>query len=138
MKVFVATPRTQGHDPDDHFHALDGELVHLPVLECATPEACGCLRAFAGVASHGATTTAEVADRDLTRQEVVDAVADALLDGGWATDDDGGGGRREAELLAWEVTADLLELADRLPVGSVLARRGHRLLVRRLGRIPAR
>jgi hypothetical protein len=35
------------------------------------------------------------------------------------------------------VTADLLELAERLPVGSVVSRRGPRLLLRRVGPLVA-
>lgn len=132
MKVFVATSRTQGLDPEDYSWTLEGELVHLPVLECGTPDRCGCLRGFAGVASHQATTTAEVADRELTRDEVMGAVADALLAGGWFPDEADALVRREAELLAHEVTADLLELALRLPVGTVLGRRGTHLLVRHI------
>lgn len=136
MKVFVATFQTQGSDPGDHCFALEGELVHLPVLECAAPESCGCLRGFAGVASHRATTTAEVAERELTEDDVVAAVTDSLVDGGWIADlEDGAAAYREAELLAWEVTADLLELAARLPVGSVLARHGTRVVIRRLGAV---
>lgn len=139
MKVFVATSRTQGTEPDDHCLALEGELVHLPVLECASPGSCGCLRAFAGVASHRATTTAEVAERELDRDAVLAAVTDSLVDGGWV---DGLAEdpalAREAELLAWEVTADLLELAARLPVGTVLARRGPRVVIRRLGPVRSR
>ena len=139
MKVFVATSQTQGQDADDHCLALEGELVHLPVLECATPDTCGCLRGFAGVASHRATTTAEVAERELTREDVLDAVTDSLLDGGWIPDvEEGAAAYREAELLAWEVTADLLDLAARLPVGSVLGRHGTRTVIRRLGRVPSR
>lgn len=139
MKVFVATSRTQGAEPDDHCFALEGELVHLPVLECATPETCGCLRAFAGVASHRSTTTAEVAERELTTDDVLAAVTDSLVDGGWIADlDAGAAAYREAELLAHEVTADLLELAARLPVGSVLARRGPRVLIRQLGGVRSR
>lgn len=139
MKVFVATSHTQGESPDDHCSALDGELVHLPVLECAAPASCGCLRGFAGVASHRPTTTAEVAERQLTRDDVIAAVTDSLVDGGWIPDiDDGAAAYREAELLAWEVTADLLDLAARLPVGSVLARHGTRLVIRRLGAVRSR
>lgn len=139
MKVFVATSRTQGAEPDDHCFALEGELVHLPVLECATPESCGCLRAFAGVASHRATTTAEVAERELTHDDVIAAVTDSLVDGGWVDDLDADPATtREAELLAWEVTADLLELAARLPVGTVLARRGPNVVIRSLGPVGTR
>lgn len=140
MKVFVATSQTQGQDADDHCLALEGELVHLPVLGCPTPMTCDCLRGFAGVASHRATTTAEVAERELSRDDVLAAVTDSLLDGGWVPDveQEGAAAYREAELLAWEVTADLLELAARLPVGSVVARHGTRVVIRRLGWLTSR
>jgi hypothetical protein len=139
VKVFVATSRTQGEQDDDYCCTLDGELVHLPVLECASPDGCGCIRGFAGIASHRATTTAEVATRDLTDDGVLSAVTDSLISGGWVPDAQHDAAlHREAELLAHEVTADLLELATRLPVGSVLGRRGTKLLVRRFGAVEAR
>lgn len=134
VRVLVATATTQGLDPDDHADALEGELVHLPVLGCPTPSACRCLRAFAGVASQRSTTTAEVAERELSTEDVLAAVTDAVIAAGWVdVADAGAAGYQEAELLAWEVTGELLELAARLPLGSIVARRGPRLLVRSIG-----
>jgi hypothetical protein len=136
VKVLVATHRTQGTDPDDYAWALDGELVHLPALECGISDGCGCERGFAGVTSRHATTTAEVATRALDRDDIVAAVADSLLEGGWFPDEVDAVVRREAELLAHQVTADLLELALRLPVGTVLGRRGTKLTIRALPPVP--
>lgn len=129
MKVIVASHRTQGARPDDFAWTLEGELVHLPVVECASGPACGCERAFAGVASHRSTTTAEVADRDLREEQVVQAVFDALVDGGFV-DPTVPGQRREGGWLAYAVTADLLELADTTPVGTVVGRHRDRFLLR--------
>lgn len=129
MKVIVASRRTQGTRPDDFSWTLDGELVHLPAIECASGPACGCDRSFAGVASRRATTTAEVAERELTEDQVVRAVLDSLADGGYV-DLAVPGQRREGEWLAYALTADLLELADATPVGAVVGRHRDRFLLR--------
>ena len=120
MKVIVATRRSQGELEDDYAWTLDGELVHLPMLVCATPDVCGCDRGFAGVSSHRATSTAEVADRELGRDDVVSAVAHSLADGGWFPEAEA----HHALLAARDLVEPLLELADRLPVGTVVRRHG--------------
>lgn len=86
MKVLVATTETQGARDDDFCWAVDGELVYLPFLTCATP-GCGCDRAFAGLASSKATTTAMVVERDaiqLTTYALV--LRDGLARQGWVAD----------------------------------------------------
>jgi hypothetical protein len=62
MKVLVATTETQSARDDDFCWTVAGELVVVPLVTCASPT-CGCDRAFAGLASSKATTTAMVADR---------------------------------------------------------------------------
>ncbi len=59
MKVLVATSQGQGQDPDDHSWTTDGELVRL--VDCPEP-GCG-YKAFAGIETHEATSTALVAER---------------------------------------------------------------------------
>lgn len=129
MKVIVASQATQGTRTDDFSWTLEGELVHLPPIECASGPACGCERSFVGVASQRATTTAEVAERELAEDDVVRAVYDALVDGSYV-EPEVPGQRREGQWLAYALVADLLELADRTPVGTVLGRRRDRFLVR--------
>jgi hypothetical protein len=128
MNVLVATRRTQGERPGDFSWTIDGELVHFPIVVCALDRraakagkplgGCGCGRAFAGMNSHRSGTTAEIADVDISREDFVTALASSLHACGWTPreepDDE------EVQKMA----ADLLELAESYPVGTVL---GHRL-----------
>lgn len=59
VKVLVATAVGQGLDPDDHCWATEGELVRL--VDCSEA-GCG-YRAFTGLESRQATSTARVAER---------------------------------------------------------------------------
>src|SRR6478609_5270708 len=72
MKILVATALTQGTSPDDYHYGTEGELVLLqePCDRDKNDPAgpCGCGRAFAGAASHRATTTAMVGVTDDTRR----------------------------------------------------------------------
>lgn len=87
MKVLVATSATQGTRPTDFNYCVDGELVWLsePCYRDAhrLPNPCGCGRAFAGLASHRATTTAVVADLPLSYTEYEEALRTGLVDAGW-------------------------------------------------------
>jgi hypothetical protein len=79
MKLLTATRERQGDREGDFCFAVEGELVMLGEM-CATDRndplgGCGCGRAFAGLASRRATTTALVRDLDLTRYDVELAVA---------------------------------------------------------------
>lgn len=129
MKVIVASRATQGTRTDDFSWTLEGELVHLPPIECASGPSCGCERSFVGVASQRPTTTAEVARRELDEGDVVRAVYQGLVDAS-LVEPELPGQRREGEWLAYALVADLLELADRTPVGTVLGRHRDRFLVR--------
>lgn len=138
MRVLTATSRTQGDRRDDHCHAVDGELVSLPVLECTCP-GCGCDRAFAGLDSHRSTTTCVVAERDLDPAALRRAVARSLAAQGWidpaAVDD-------PPEVDLWdderalddEVVDDVLArmraVAEAFPPGTVLGRRDGGVVVR--------
>lgn len=128
MKVIVASRRTQGARDNDFSWTLDGELVHLPGLECdcgGVDGPCGCRRSLCGVASRKATTTAEVAERELEASDVFVGVAEALVDGGWFDALDG-----EAFETGVELVGPLLMWASLLPVGTVIERRGGRISVR--------
>lgn len=79
MKVLVATRQTQGAVRGDFCHTVDGELVTPHVVECADGDRCGCARAFSGLASDRATTTAMVVDLEhVDRGTLEAAVRDNL------------------------------------------------------------
>jgi len=115
MKILVATGLTQGMEPNDYHYCIEGELVWIQEpcdRDLRDPDGpCGCGRGFAGAASHRATTTTIVVESEMTPDDVVLAFATSLGDGGWPT--------------AWarDVADENLELAERLPVGTVIERR---------------
>jgi hypothetical protein len=80
MKLLTATREGQGDREGDFCCAVEGELVILGDM-CATDRddpflgGCGCGRAFAGLASRRATTTALVRDLDLTSEDLELAIA---------------------------------------------------------------
>lgn len=121
MKMLVATHEEQGCVPGDYCWTLDGELVTAVTLECCSPDSCGCGRGFPGLASDRATTTAMVVERpDMTRDQFVTAVRDALDRQGWLgllhPDD-------EAEMVAEHVET-IEEICSQFDVGEVLRRSG--------------
>ena len=119
MKVIVATRRTQGQVPGDYCWTVDGELVRVLSPECLKPEACGCGRGFAGLAS-SRSTTAVVVDLDLELASVIEAVRDALDREGWLAALD------EAEQVAEVVhhVSAIAEVAASYPTGTVVRRSG--------------
>jgi hypothetical protein len=115
MKVLVATNNTQGQRTNDFCFCVEGELVTVGLV-CAADESdpdggCGCGRAFAGLNSHKATTTAKVKDVELSEEDYVEALRSSLEQQGWPTED-------VAELAAW-----LIELVDSWPIGAIVERR---------------
>jgi hypothetical protein len=115
VNILVATRHTQGYSPGDYYYCIEGELVWVQE-PCARgrddPDgACGCGRGFAGAASHRATTTAMAVESEMTRDEMVLAFRTSLGDGGWPTE------------WARDVADENLELANRLPAGTVIERR---------------
>ena len=90
MKLLTATSISQGDLPDDFHFATDGELVRLGEV-CARDRAdpaggCGCGRAFAGLTSRRATTTALVTDVDLSYDDLLEQVASGLERSGSTVD----------------------------------------------------
>ena len=123
LKVFVSTLVTQGDLPGDFSFVPDGELVgrHATVCDLERPDGsgCGCGRAFAGFHTHAGTTTAIVAEVDLTELDWRRQLYETLCDTGWA---------------AWMSATELAEVVDELvgydlgaagelPVGTVVGRR---------------
>lgn len=125
MKVLVATSQTQGIRPGDFTHCVEGELVTVSLV-CRRDQldpangSCGCGRAFSGLNSHRATTTAMVKWVDLSQEDYIEALRSSLLQGGWADDD------------VEDLAASLAELADTLCEGTVLGRLGDDIMIRRL------
>jgi hypothetical protein len=115
MKVLVATSDTQGERENDFSFCIEGELVTVGLV-CAADEqdpdgGCGCGRAFAGLNSHRATTTAKVKEVELSEDDYVEALRSSLAQQGWPTED-------VSELATW-----LAQLVSTWPTGAVIERR---------------
>jgi hypothetical protein len=122
MKVLVATSDTQGQRGNDFSYCIEGELVTVGLV-CAADEedpdgGCGCGRAFAGLNSHKATTTAKVKDVELSEEDYVEALRSSLAQQGWPTEDVG-------ELATW-----LVQLVSTWPTGAVIERRLDDIFIR--------
>jgi hypothetical protein len=130
MKLLTATRERQGEQDGDFCFAIEGELVLLGFV-CATDEAdpdggCGCGRAFSGMSSMRATTTAVVRDLDVSLDDVRLAVEGYHVSAGIGPDVIGGVEFQEVVSATLE---DLAEVA-RLPVGAVVGRRLDHLIWR--------
>ena len=129
MKVLVATTDTQGQRGNDFSFCIEGELVTVGLV-CAADEmdpdgGCGCGRAFAGLNSHRATTTAMIREIEgFTRDDYIEAIRSSLSQQGWdpATAED------EAD--------ELISLIWDWPVGAVAERRLNRVAVRMVATPP--
>ena len=123
MKLLTATRERQGEQDGDFCHAIEGELVLLGFV-CAADEAdpdggCGCGRAFAGMSSMRATTTALVRDLDVSIDDVTLAVEGYYVSAGTGPDVIGGA---EFEEVVSATLEDLAEIVH-VPVGAVVGRR---------------
>ena len=126
MRLLTATATTQGHRANDFHHCIEGELV-MPAflmtcdIDRNDPDGgCGCGRAFAGLNSQRATTTAIVRDiKGFTHDDLLEAVHSSLEQGGWLS-----GGVINASDVA-DIVADILVLSAGLQPGTVLERRLH-------------
>jgi hypothetical protein len=131
MKLLTATRERQGERDGDFCFAVEGELVLLGFV-CASDEAdpdggCGCGRAFSGMSSMRATTTALVRDLDLSTQDVRLAVEGYYVAAGMGPEIVGAA--EFAELVS-ETLDEMNEIARALPVGAVVGRRLNRLIWR--------
>lgn len=115
MKILTATAFTQGTRSNDYNYCVPGEPVWVQEPCCRDRRdpngGCGCGRGFAGAASHRATTTAQVTEVDITREELILAMQTSLADGGWPPD------------WAAEVADDNMMIASVFAVGTVIERR---------------
>lgn len=120
MKLLVSTTLAQGQRESDFNWCVDGELVIVNPIVCVKdledPDGgCGCGRAFVGLNSGKATTTAVVADRDFTYEDAAEAIRSSLEQSHWLEADD------ESDLS--DMVQDVLALADNYAVGTVVERR---------------
>ncbi len=147
MLVLIATNELQGTNADDYSYTVEGELVTPLAAECASGERCGCNRGFPGLASSFATTTAMVVDRPgVSEGDLRDAVFDWLDRSGWIdlfeqtalersaasddrfdTDDDIDD---LIEAIIDEHVDCIHEICSTYPVGTVVVRRGTRVMTR--------
>ena len=131
MKLLTATRERQGDEDGDFCHAIEGELVLLGLV-CADDErdpegGCGCGRAFSGMSSMRATTTALVRELDVSSDDVELAVEGYYVSSGFGPDVIGGAAF--ADLVA-DTVVGMADVADRLPVGAVVGRRLDELIGR--------
>ena len=123
MKLLTATRERQGERDGDFCFAVEGELVLLGYV-CATDQAdpdggCGCGRAFSGMSSMRATTTAVVRDLDVSLDDVRLAVEGYHVSAGMGPDVIG---RAEFQEVVSATLEDLAQIAH-VPVGAVVGRR---------------
>ena len=131
MKLLTATRERQGERDGDFYYAIEGELVLLGLV-CPADEAdpdggCGCGRAFSGMSSMQATTTALVRDLDVSMDDVRLAVEGYYVSTGMGPDVIGGVDFAD---FVTETVAEMAEVAEAVPVGAVLGRRLDQLVVR--------
>lgn len=127
LAVLVATVRTQGQRGNDFLACSPDELVDI-TSSCdrdrGNPDGgCGCCRAFTGLESRKATTTAEVVERAMTFADYVAAHHASLVRAGLPDD---------ARVRGWaeEAARDMARIAADFPVGTVVERRGDQILER--------
>jgi hypothetical protein len=131
MKLLTATRERQGERDGDFCHAIEGELV-LVGFVCATDRddpdgGCGCGRAFSGMSSMRATTTALVRDLDVSFDHARSAVEGYYVSAGMGPDVIGSA---EFTAMVAETLVGMADLADSVPVGAVVGRRLDRLVWR--------
>lgn len=124
MKVLAATRRTQGAQADDFDHTIDGELVYINTVceeACLDLDDCGCRRAFIGMVSAKATTTAEVRELDVSLDDFRAMLLDSLESAGWR-----GVSPERLTTMTYNLTATI----GHLPAGAVVGRSFDRIEVR--------
>lgn len=123
MKLLTATDVTQGYRDNDFDWCVEGELVHIGVVcerDRDDPDGgCGCGRAFAGLNSHRATTTAMIRELPgFTQEDYVEAIRSSLQQQGY----DSSHAEHEA--------AELWCLVRGWPAGTIVERRLDEIVVR--------
>jgi hypothetical protein len=126
-KALVATRESQGTRAGDFYECTQGELVCVggmcPDGTRDPYSECGCARAFYGLASHQATSTALVTMVPLSRDDYVEAFRSSVA----------------AQGLNGDVECEALEMLDLVAdwrPGTTVERRGWEFTVRRLPPLP--
>lgn len=124
LAVLVATARTQGQRGGDFIACSPTELVDI-TSSCdrdrGNPDGgCGCYRAFTGLDSRLATTTAEVVELPMSFDDYVATHHASLVRAGLPDD---------ATVRGWaaEAARDMARIAAAFPVGTVVERRGEQI-----------
>lgn len=125
MRVLVATHETSGTVAGDFDYCVEGELVYMQEpcdRDRRDPDGgCGCGRAFSGLSSHRATTTARVAELELSPDDIRRALRDSLEAGGWI--DPSFCTSEQADEWVEDLYEQTQELVRQLPVGAIVRRR---------------
>jgi hypothetical protein len=132
MKLLTATRERQRERAGDFCYTIEGELVLLGFV-CATDEknpddGCGCGRAFSGMSSMRASTTAMVRDIDVSVDDIRLAVEGYYASFGLRPEDFSD----EEDFVAFmaETVAEVAGVAAALPLGAVVGRRLDQLIWR--------
>ena len=129
MKLLTATSETQGQRSNDFMWCAEGEIVKFGT-ECDGEDVdghCGCRRSMVGVECNKATTTMKVADVEITRDELVNALRDNYKKAGWYDLMD----PAAAEDNILKEAEDLILLSESFPEGAIIEKRGDKFQVRR-------
>lgn len=123
MKIIVATNKGQNKDNDFSF-TNEGEFVTFGMI-CRKDEqnpdgGCGCGRSFVGVDTRLATTTAAVAETDLTKEELLKLYLESEKKAGWS----------ENIKFNTEVIEELTSIASNYPIGTIFEKRLEDIKVR--------
>ena len=115
MKLLVANRPTPPRRYGDVWSAIHGEIVVAPYV--CPDTACDCGRVHQGVVSHGYSTEVEVRDIDTSSQALTMACRSHLGFSQWAAMVEHPSG---LDSLARDLVADMSEIAERYPDGTVL------------------
>lgn len=121
MNLLVATTTGQGGRPNDFCYAEEGEILFFP-SECddeGIDGACGCQRSMAGLFSGRMTTTMTVAEvPDLTVDGLKALLRARLTQDGWDFP------AATLTAIVDEDVAALIQVANDIPLGRIIERRG--------------
>ena len=131
MKILVSTKLTQNDRPGDFNFAPDGEpVVSASYAMCDSHRnargglsRCGCDRAFRTVETGLATTTAIVAEQDITRDALIETLTKRLMED-WNAPDP------EMREIAEPEVDEMLTTAADLPVGVIVGQDVQRIFTR--------
>jgi hypothetical protein len=131
VKILVATKETQRQRESDFCWTEEGEIVRL-AFECDRDKEdldgkCGCRRSMTGCTSQRATTTMKVEDRNIKIEEYIEIIRESFIQAGWYKLM----GEKVAEEHIMSDVKYMLSRVSKLPVGSIIEKRGDNLIVRR-------